>query len=146
MSVASGLTLIKVPLKISGQTTGQWTGSTNTNPITYLDKGTYNLTYNCVMQASVGTITSLAGIITKTALYAQPGYIELLASAKNGNLGTGGITPNSFSIQNNVYIDADNTPIFLYLIVTLAGGTTWGIPLGTSQYDAYVNYLCIVKC
>jgi hypothetical protein len=147
MSVASGYRLIKVPIKPSGQTTGQWTGSNVNNPITYLDRGVYNITYNCVIQPSVGTLTSVLGIITENALYPQAGYNELVSSARTGTQGTGGgVTPISFSIQNNIVIQNDNTPIFLYMIVALGGGTTWGVPLGQPQYNDYMNYICIVPC
>lgn len=146
MSVASGLDVIQIPIKPSNQTTSLWTGSSPTSsPITYLNKGTYNITYNCMIQASVGTLTNCFGIITKNALFAQPNYVELTASCKTGGLGAGGVGPLGFSIQNNIVITQDNTPIYLYLAVTISGGSTWGVPLGVTQYNSHMNYVCIVE-
>lgn len=146
MSISSGLQIIRIPIKPILQTTSLWTGSSPTSPpIAILDKGNYNITYACALQPSVGTLTNCFGIISKNAVFGQPGYVELCASAKTGGLGTlSGTTPNGFCIQNNVYIDTDNTPIYLYLAVTIGGGSIWGIPLAT-QYDTHMNYITFIK-
>jgi hypothetical protein len=140
---SNGLDLIRIPIKPVNQLGNQWTGSPT--PVTFLNKGTYNITYNCAIQPSVGTMSNCYGIITTTALYGGVGYKEILASVKTGAMGTGsGVTPLGFSIQNNIIIQNDNTPIYLDLSVTISGGAIWGVPL-TANYNSHMNYICIVK-
>lgn len=143
MSVKTNLITYKIPIKPSNQTTSSW--SDMSTPITYLNKGTYNFTYNCMLQSSVGTLTSVLAIITRNALFPNAGYVELVASNKTGGMGSGGTTPLGVSIQNNLYIDTDNTPIYLYLVVNISGGTTWGVPIGTNQYNDHMNYVMITR-
>ena len=143
MSVKSSLDVIRIPIKASNQVGNTWTGSVN--PVTVLNSGTYNFTYNCAIQPSVGQMSSCYALITANALYPNAGYLEILSSVKTGAQGTGsGVTPLGFSIQNNVYITNDNTPIYVNLSVTVSGGAVWGVPL-TANYNDHMNYLCIIK-
>jgi hypothetical protein len=143
MSSAAGLQIYRIPIQPVGQTVAQWSGSTT--PITYLDIGTYYLTYNSAVVSSDSSMSNMYGIITKDALFAQPGWDVICASAKLSALGTVlGTTPLGFSISNTFVIDTDNTPIYLDLSITKSGGSTWGIPAGNT-YNNNMNYIVIVK-
>ena len=144
MSTSEGFPIIRIPIKPVGQTVAQWSGSST--PITSLDIGSYLITYNCAVVSSDSSMSNMYGIITKDALFGQPGWDVICASCKYNALGTVlGTTPLGFSISNSVYINTNNTPIYLELSVTKsAPPSTWGIPSGT-QYNDNMNYITIVK-
>lgn len=143
MSVKCTIPFIKIPIKPVGQTTSQWTG--NLTPITYLNRGTYNFMYNYAIQPSVGTMTNTLAILTYNNAWAQPGFKEISFGPKTGTLGAGNIGIIIANLTNNIVIQNDNTPIYVSIQVTVGGGTTWGVPLGTTQYDEHMNHVCILR-
>jgi hypothetical protein len=141
MSVASGLKVLRIPIKIVGQTAGQWSG--NNTPVTYLKKGTYLICYNVAFQVSVGSMSICQVILTQGLPFNSGG--KELCGCKVNQLGTvAGTTPNGFCLQNTINIQNDNTPVYVGCFNTIAGGSVWGVPPNT-QYDAFMNVLSIVQ-
>lgn len=143
MSVKTSIQFIKIPIKPINQNTSQWTG--NLTPITYLNRGTYNFMYNYAIQPSIGTMDNTLAILTEVNAWAQPGFKEISFGSKTGTFGAGNTGIIITNLTNNVVIQNDNTPIYLSLQVTVSGGTIWGIPAGTTQYDEHINYVCILR-
>lgn len=143
MSVKTSAVFIKIPIRPSGQTTSQWTG--NLTPITYLNKGTYNFNYNYALQASVGTMTNTLAILTYNNAWAQPNFKEISFGPKTGTFGAGNTGIIITNLTNNIVIQNDNTPIYVSIQVTIGGGTTWGVPLGTTQYNDHMNCVTIIE-
>ncbi len=142
MSASSGIKVYTIPIFPLNQVTTTWTG--NGTPITYLDKGTYSFIYNYGITASAGpALTSTRAVITRNAPYGSPGYQEIVANSDTGGLG-GGISIQS--MMNNVYIDTDNTPIYLNITVEfgVGVGTVWGIQTANNKYVRYSNRLNII--
>lgn len=141
MSVASGLKVFRIPLKIVGQTGSQWTG--NNTAVTYLNKGTYVLCYNYMFQVTVGSMSLCQSIITKGLPFNSGG--KELCGQKQNQMGTvGGTTPNGTCLQSNIIITENNTPIFVGIFNTLAGGSVWGVP-ANAQYDQFMNVLTFIQ-
>ena len=140
MSASSGIKVYTIPIFPSNQITTSWTG--NSIPVTYLSKGTYSFIYNYAITASSGpALTSTRAVITRNAPYGSPGYQEIVANSDTGGLG-GGVSIQS--MMNNVYIDIDNTPIYLNLTVGIGVGTVWGIQTTNNKYVRYSNRLNII--
>lgn len=142
MSVASGLKVLRIPIKPIAQTTGAFNNNGNNIPVTYLDKGAYMFCYNVAWVVSVGSMSICQSIITEGLPFNSGG--KSITGCKVNQMGTvGGTTPNGFCLQNQVYIQNDNTPIYVGAFNTLAGGSLWGVPPST-QYDDFMNVLFIV--
>lgn len=138
MSVKTSLISIRIPIKPGNQT------SNYQSFVTYLNTGSYVFTYNYAFKAIAGNITSTQGIVTCIAPYGSIGFQEICASPKTGTMGTPGTSIFAQSIQNNVFIVNDNTPIYVSLFMTLTAFTTWTIPTGTN-YNDNMNYISIIK-
>jgi len=137
MSVKTSLISIRIPVKPGTQ-------AANYNSlVTYLNKGTYVFMYNYALQAIAGNITSTQGIVSSIAPYGSVGNLEICASPKTGAMGTPGTGVFVQSIQNNVYIPNDNTPIYVNLFMTYTALTTWTI--AGNKYNDNMNYISIIK-
>lgn len=102
------------------QVSGNWVG--NGLQLTTLDKGLYlaNLIVNFQLGSGAGNISNcLCAIYTNAS---SPNRFLGMPTSKFGCTGT--ILPKQ-SMSNIVYIDADNTPIYLFLSCNLTG--TWGL-------------------
>lgn len=140
MSAASGLKLIRIPIKPQNETTTLWSG--NNSVLTTLSIGSYTFLYNYGLSSTVGTINSAEPIITMQAPYGSPGAIVLVSGVKSGLMG-GGVQIQS--IMNNVFIPTNNTPIYLYLALEITAGTVWGIQLANAKYTKYYNQISIIS-
>ena len=138
MSVKTSLISIRIPIKPGNQT------SNYQSFVTYLNIGSYVFTYNYAFKAIAGNLTSTQGIVTCIAPYGSIGFQEICASPKTGPMGTPGTSVFAQSLQNNVFIVNDNTPIYVSLFMTLTAFTTWTIPTGTN-YNDNMNYISIIK-
>ena len=138
MSVKASLVSIRIPFKPLNQIA-------NYNAlVTYLNKGTYLVTYNLALQAIAGNLTSVQGIVSCVAPYGNPGTLEICAGPKTGAMGTPGTAVFCQSIQNNVVIANDNTPIYINLFMNYTAFTTWQIAT-SARYNDHMNYLTIVQ-
>lgn len=140
MSVATGLDIQNISIIPLNQTTGDWTG--NGAPITYLNKGTYTFMYNYGFNANAGSITSTFATITSKQPYLTPGYTQLVGTPYTGLMG-GAVFIQS--MMNSVYIDADNTPIYLTINNTITAGTNWSIQINNQKYTKFFNRVVIIK-
>jgi hypothetical protein len=141
MSSASGINVLPIKIFPSNQSTTSWTG--NSTPVTFLDKGSYSIIYNYGITASSGpALTSTRAIITRNAPYGSPGAQIVVANSDTGGLG-GGVSIQS--MMNNIYIDVDNTPIYLNLTVEMGVGTIWGIQIANTKYIKYSNRINIIQ-
>ena len=138
MSVKNNLISIRIPIKPGNQTANYNT------LVTYLNKGAYVFTYNYAFKAIAGNLTSTQAIVTSIAPYGTIGNLEIMSSPKTGGMGTPGTGVFIQSIQNNVFIPNDNTPIYVNLFMTYTAFTTWTIPTGTN-YNDNMNYISIIK-
>jgi len=138
MSVKTSLISIRIPIKPGNQTANYQSF------VTYLNTGAYVFTYNYAFKAIAGNLTSTQGIVTCIAPYGSIGFQEICASPKTGPMGTPGTSVFAQSLQNNVFIVNDNTPIYVSLFMTLTAFTTWTIPTGTN-YNDNMNYISIIK-
>ena len=154
MSVISGFPYFKskvlVPL-------GQVGGYNFPNPIAYLDRGRYLVLFNFAAVGNVaGTVVSFFNqvVLTQDSLAGD----ALITSPKtNTNTvdSSGIIVPVApqiappqpcvmyRAIENTCTITANNTPIFLSYLVTVAGGNTWGS--STAAQDDLFNYVHFIK-
>jgi hypothetical protein len=140
MSVAGGLDITNISIIPLNQSTSNWTG--NGTPITYLDKGVYSFMYNYGFNPSVGLIQGTFACITKFQPYGTPGYQVIASNSPTGIMG-GAVFIQS--IMNNVYIDTDDTPIYLTIQNVITAGTIWGIQLNNQKYTKYFNRVVIIK-
>lgn len=140
MSVATGLDIQLISIIPLNQTTANWTG--NGTPITYLNKGVYSIMYNYGFNANAGSITSTFACITSKQPYLTAGYNILVSNSDTGGLGAGVFIQ---SMMNNVYIDTDNTPIYLTITNQITAGTNWSIQINNQKYTKYFNRVSIIK-
>jgi len=140
MSVASGLDITNISIIPLNQSTSDWTG--NGTPITYLDKGIYSFMYNFGFSNNVGSIQGTFASITKFQPYGTAGYQVIVSNSPTGPMG-GGVFIQS--IMNNVYIDTDDTPIYLTIQNVITAGTIWSIQLNNQKYTKYFNRVVIIK-
>jgi len=118
MSVKSGLQIIKVPVLANTNLSGLWIG--NTTPITYLDVGTYLLTWNVACYPTLATdlITTSQFSITANQPYLSAGYSVVAITTILNSLGmiaqAGGYNELSWELMNVYTITANNTPIYAY--------------------------------
>lgn len=140
MSVATGLDIQLISIIPLNQTTANWTG--NGTPITYLNKGFYSIMYNYGFNPNVGSITSTFACITSKQPYLIAGYNILVSNSDTGGLGAGVFIQ---SMMNNIYIDTDNTPIYLTITNQITAGTNWSIQINNQKYTKYFNRVSIIK-
>ena len=139
MSAGSGIPIISCLIRPTNQTGNNWVG--NTTPVTYLDKGSYSILYNYGFVATVGSITSVLSVITIDGPLGTPSAQEIASNSPTGPMG-GGVFIQS--IQNNIYIEQDNTPIYLGIIVSFTAGTIWGWQQANTKYAKYYNRINIL--
>lgn len=140
MATATGLQVYRIPILPLNQTTADWTG--NLTPITVLNKGAYSIMYNYGFQANAGSITSTFASITKNQPYGVIGASELVATPFTGGMG-GAVFIQS--MMNNVYIQNDNTPIYLHINNTITAGTNWAIQINNQKYTKFFNRVVIIS-
>lgn len=138
MSVKASLVVLRLPIKPLNQVANYNT------LVTYLNKGTYLVTYNLALQAIAGNLTSVQGFVSSVAPYGSAGTLELCAGPKTGPMGTAGTAVFCQSIQNNVVIANDNTPIYINLFMNYTAFTTWQIAT-SARYNDHMNYITIVQ-
>ena len=139
MSAGSGIPIISCLIRPTNQTGNTWTD--NTVPVTYLDKGSYSILYNYGFVATAGSITSVLSVITIDGPLGTPSAQEIASNSPTGPMG-GGVFIQS--IQNNIYIENDNTPIYLGIIVSFTSGTIWGWQQANTKYAKYYNRINIL--
>lgn len=132
MSIKTGFKSIRVPVIIPNtQPNGTWTG-VNT-PITYLNKGVYFCNYNPSV-ATVGGATLISGLLAVSSVlpWTDVNTNIIMSSPNIGNLTTSATIPLYQNMCNVVIIDTDNTPIYLYITVTVNLGN-WGTTIANNQ-------------
>ena len=154
MSVVSGFPYFKskvlVPL-------GQLGNYNFPNPIAFLDRGRYLIIFNYAVVGSIaGTVVSFL-VQVNLSQDSLAGNVLITAPKTNTNTvdSSGIIVPvapqiappqpcvSYRAIENTCTITANNTPIFLSYLVTVAGGNTWGS--STAAQDALFNYVHFIK-
>lgn len=126
MATSTGLPFIYLPFSLGQQPNGPWVG--NNTVFTTINKGTYLLSWNPRVLPFLGgadTVNSYQFAISANAPYLTAGSITLAQSPKFGLVGqvNGNTVSNNFG--NVVKIDADNTPIYLYLNITTVNLGGW---------------------
>ena len=153
MSYVSGFPYFKVKVSVP---LGQVANYTFPNPIAYLNRGRYLIQCNFAAVGSVaGTIVSF---FTQVGLYegSLAGNLLIVSPKTNTNtvdssgiiipVGTQVAPPQPCvmyrTIDNTVTISANNTPIFLQYLVTVASNS-WGS--STAPQDDLYNYVHFIK-
>jgi hypothetical protein len=126
MSIVSGLSNVKIPLVIGTQAAPNASGAWVSNAVqfTTINKGTYYVNWNPrVAPANVANqITQFQFAITITQPFGVGGNVIVAASPLCGTIGQLAGNAVSWPLSNVFTITADNTPVYVYLNVTVVGG------------------------
>jgi hypothetical protein len=120
------------------QASGVWSG--NNTPVTTLDKGVYFVNFNVAYACGgTGPITNSQTAICINSPFSGGGLI-IASTPITGQMGMSGANTMKQTLSNTFVVTADNTPIYVYLSVTLTG--PWGT---VNPQDANLNIITFTR-
>jgi hypothetical protein len=141
MSTRNGFDSIRVLLNNipNTQASGVWVG--NANVITTLDPGIYFVNYNVSYTVNgAGPITNSQTIITTGNTFTSGLGQVVVSTPLTGQMGLLGTDSMRQTLSNTFVINAENTPIYVYLSCTLTG--QWGT---TNVNETELNTITFTK-